>query len=258
MDELVSIIMPSYNTGQFIGESIKSVLSQTYDTWELIIVDDCSTDDTDAIVSSFSDSRIKYYKNNSNYGAAMSRNIALKRAHGKYVAFLDSDDLWHKDKLLKQVSFMRTNGFSFSYTDYEEINTNGDRTGVIVSGPKIITKSGMYNYCWPGCLTVMYDAFSIGLIEIKKIEKNNDYALWLEICSKEKCHLLKEQLAFYRRGRVGSISSHKTKELIKWHYKVWRVCKNKNPFLSFVLTIRNLFFGIIKKIFYVKRVKNSQ
>ena len=103
MNDLVSIIMPSYNTGRFIKESIESVLAQTYSNWELIIVDDCSTDNTDEIVAQFTDERIKYLKNEVNSGAAVSRNRALREAKGKWIAFLDSDDLWLPEKLEKQI-----------------------------------------------------------------------------------------------------------------------------------------------------------
>lgn len=180
MGELVSIIMPSYNTAKYIAESIQSVLDQTYKNWELIIVDDFSTDNTDEIVRPFLvDERIHYLKNELNSGAAVSRNRALREAKGRWIAFLDSDDLWMPEKLEKQISFMETNDYSFSYTEYEEIDVNGNKTGVYVTGPKKITKAGMFNYCWPGCLTVMYDKEVIGLIQIVDIKKNNDYAMWL-------------------------------------------------------------------------------
>ena len=121
-EELVSIIMPSYNTGKFIQETIDSVINQTYDNWELIIVDDCSSDNTDEIVKSIKDDRIFYLKNKKNSGAAVSRNKALKMAKGKWIAFLDSDDLWKKDKLEKQIKFMKNNNYHFSYTNYIEKN----------------------------------------------------------------------------------------------------------------------------------------
>ena len=123
MNELVSIIMPSYNTADYISESIKSVQAQVYSNWELIIVDDCSTDNTDDVVKPFLvDSRIRYLKNERNSGAAVSRNRALREARGRWIAFLDSDDLWVPEKLEKQISFMEKNGYSFSYTNYEEID----------------------------------------------------------------------------------------------------------------------------------------
>ena len=254
MSETVSIIMPSYNTGHFIKETIESVLAQTHTDFELIIVDDCSTDNTDEVVSEFlSDNRVKYIKNEKNSGAAVSRNRALSEASGKWIAFLDSDDLWTEDKLEKQIAFMKENGYSFSYTGYIEIDEESKPLGRSVSGPKKITKHGMYNYCWPGCLTVMYDAETVGLIQIEDIKKNNDYAMWLKVCQKADCYLLNENLAKYRK-RSGSISNHGYTKLIKWHYKLYREAEKRNPVSSSVLTVRNLFFGTIKKIKYVKNV----
>ena len=252
MNELVSIIMPSYNTGRFIAESIESVLAQTYPDWELIIVDDCSTDNTDEIVASFHDDRIRYLKNEKNSGAATSRNRALREAKGKWIAFLDSDDLWLPEKLEKQIAFMEKNDYHFSYTDYIEIDEDSKPNGKSVSGPKKLGKTGMHNYCWLGCLTVMYDAEYVGLVQIADIKKNNDYAIWLKVCRKAKCYLLNENLASYRR-RSGSISNHSYKSLIKWHYRLHREAEKKCAFAAAILTIRNLFFGIVKKILYVKR-----
>lgn len=253
-EELVSVIMPSYNTAEYIADSINSVLSQTYTNWELIIVDDCSSDNTDEIVSQFDDKRIRYLKNDKNSGAAVSRNRALREAKGKWIAFLDSDDLWAPDKLKKQVRFMKENSYSFSYTNYIEIDSAGNKTGVKVTGPKRITKHGMYNYCWPGCLTVMYDAETIGLIQIADIKKNNDYAMWLKVCKKADCYLLDETLAKYRK-RGGSISNHGYGKLIKWHYKLYREAEGKNSIVALINTARNLLFGFYKKKRYAKRGK---
>ena len=252
MNELVSIIMPSYNTGRFIAETVESVLAQTYSNWELIIVDDCSTDNTDDVVAPYlSDERIRYIKNETNSGAAVSRNRALREARGRWIAFLDSDDLWEADKLRAQIAFMENNGYHFSYTDYIEIDEESVPNGRSVSGPKRISKHGMYNYCWMGCLTVMYDKDAVGLIQIADIKKNNDYAMWLKVCKKAKCYLLAETLARYRK-RSGSISNHGYMKLIKWHYKLYREAEGKGALSSLVLTLRNLFFGVIKKIKYVK------
>lgn len=249
---LVSIVMPSYNTEKFIAESIESVLAQTYPHWELIIVDDCSTDNTDAVIEPYlKDSRIRYLKNQRNSGAAVSRNYALREAKGKWIAFLDSDDLWTPDKLEKQIAFMEQNGYHFSYTNYIEIDESSVPNGKVVTGPKRITKQGMHNYCWPGCLTVMYDAETVGLIQIADIKKNNDYAMWLKVCKKAVCYLLDENLGKYRK-RSGSISNHSYTKLIKWHYKLFRVCDDKSPIASAVCTMVNLVFGVYKKIFYVK------
>lgn len=244
--DLVSIIMPSYNTGKFIKKTINSVLSQTYTNWELIIVDDCSTDDTDYIVNSFKDQRIRYLKNTVNSGAAISRNKAIKEAKGKWIAFLDSDDLWEKEKLEIQIKFMKDNNYHFSYTNYVEIDENDELLGRKVTGPQKITKTGMFNYCWPGCLTVIYDTEKIGLIQIEDIKKNNDYAMWLKICKKTNCYLLDENLAKYRK-RKGSISNHSYTSLIKWHYKLYKESEHQNTICSLFNTCRNMIFGIYKK-----------
>lgn len=255
MAGLVSIIMPSYNTADYIAESIQSVLEQSYTDWELIVVDDCSTDNTDEVIKPYlTDGRIKYYKNEKNSGAAVSRNHALREAKGKWIAFLDSDDLWMPDKLEKQICFMEKNGYSFSYTNYIEIDENSKPNGKKVTGPKKITKHGMYNYCWLGCLTVMYDAETVGLIQIADIKKNNDYAMWLKVCKKADCYLLNEELALYRRGRQGSISTHSIKKLIGWHYKLHKEADGQNSIVALFNTGRNLLFGFYKKKRYVKKV----
>lgn len=253
MSDLVSIIMPSYNTENFIDEAINSVLNQTHKNWELIIVDDASTDSTDKVVEKFlNDRRIHYIKNKENYGAAISRNFAIKQAKGKWIAFLDSDDIWMPQKLERQINFMIKNKYSFSYANYIEIDEESEATGKMISGPNKITKTGMYNYCWPGCLTVMYNAEKIGTVQIPDIKKNNDYAMWLKIIEKENCYLLNEVLAKYRK-RSGSISNKSYFKLIKWHYILFRNILNKNVIESFVLTFRNIIFGIYKKIFFVKK-----
>lgn len=257
MDDLVSIIMPSFGTASYIAESIESVQAQSYKNWELIIVDDCSTDRTDEVVKTFLfDERIRYLKNEKNSGAAVSRNRALREAKGKWVAFLDSDDLWMTDKLEKQIKFMKKKGYHFSYTNYAEIDMDGKRNGISVTGPKKITKTGFFNYCWPGCLTVMYDRDVVGLIQIADIKKNNDYAMWLKVCRKTDCYLLDEELALYRRGRAGSISANNIKTMIGWHYKLYREAENQSVFISLMNTGRNMIFGFYKKKRYVKKYEN--
>lgn len=256
MNNLVSIIMPSYNCGKYVEETIRSVQAQTYQNWEIIFVDDCSKDDTFKRVSELQeqDPRIKWYQNHVKSGAAVSRNYALKKAKGRWIAFLDSDDIWEPEKLEKQIRFMEENGYAFSYTCYQEIDRDSKPTGAFVSGPKHLTKQGMYNYCWPGCLTVMFDASKIGLIQIENIKRNNDYAMWLKVCKKADCFLLDECLAKYRRGRTGSISSKSIMTMIGWHYKLWHEVEKKNPIAALWYTGVNLVFGSYKKIKYVKRV----
>ncbi len=253
MNDLVSIITPSYNTALYVADTIRSVLAQTYTNWEMLIVDDGSTDNTEEIVKPFlDDERIKFYKNPNHDGAAEARNYALRMAKGKWIAFLDSDDVWYPQKLEKQVAFMEKNGYRFSYTNYAWMDINSNSLGKWVTGPKKVTKSKLYNFCWMGCLTVMYDAEYIGVINIPPIRKNNDYAMWLRVIKKADCYLLDEVLATYRRCRTGSISTSTYATLIKWHYRLYRMCDNRNPVTATFLTFRNLFFGVIKKLKYIK------
>ena len=154
VDGLVSIIMPSWNTERFIAETIQSVIDQTYTNWELLIVDDCSTDNTDEVVASFKDDRIKYFHNEKNSGAALTRNRAMREARGEWIAFLDSDDLWMPEKLEKQIAFMKENGYTLSYTEYEKIDEDSKPLNIYVSGPEKVNKRKMYNYDYIGQLTM--------------------------------------------------------------------------------------------------------
>jgi glycosyltransferase involved in cell wall biosynthesis len=253
MSELVSIVTPSFNTGKFIGETIESVVNQSYKNWEMIIVDDCSTDDTLEIIRSFNDERITLIVNEVNSGAAFSRNSAIREAKGRWIAFLDSDDLWHPSKLEKQVNFMIKNNYPFSYTNYIEIDETTRSNGKLITGPQIVTEKFLNNFCYQGCLTVMYDRESIGLIQIKNLPKNNDYALWLKVIKISDCYLLTENLASYRK-RQGSISNHSYIKLIKHHYHLWNYGEDKNTFFATVFTVRNLIFGLLKKINYVRKI----
>ncbi len=245
---LVSIIMPSWNTEHFIAASISSVINQTYPNWELIIVDDCSTDKTDDVVSSFSDSRIKYIKNEKNMGAALTRNRAMREAQGEWIAFLDSDDLWMPEKLEKQIAFMENNGYNFSYHEYERIDENGNPLNIHVSGPDVVTKRKMYNYDYIGQLTMMYSAEHFGLIQIKDIKKNNDYAIRLQLYKKPNtnCYLLKENLAQYT-VRKKSISHDKFSRKFRSHYDLFHFCDEKPAPIALWYACWNMFFGALKK-----------
>lgn len=259
INDLVSIIMPSYNCARYVEETIRSVQAQTFQNWEIIFWDDCSIDDTIKRVSKLREQepRIRLFQNEINSGAAVSRNNALRVAKGRWIAFLDSDDLWEPTKIEKQVKFMEDNGYAFSYTGYQEIDGASKQTGVFVTGPKLVTKRGMYNFCWPGCLTVMYDAEKIGLIQIADIKKNNDYAMWLKVCKKTDCYLLDECLARYRRGRAGSVSSHSIATMIGWHYKLWHEAEGKGVISSLWLTGVNLIYGFYKKLKYMKKSRSK-
>lgn len=254
--KLASIIMPTYKCGQYITDSIKSVQAQTYQNWELIIVDDCSGDDTIEVVQRIQveDKRIRLFENNTNSGAAICRNNALREAKGQWIAFLDSDDLWEPYKLEKQINFMEKNNYEFSYHEYVEIDEKGKELGVYVSGTKHVGKWGMYSCCWPGCLSVMYDASKIGLIQINDIKKNNDTAMWLKVIKKADCYLLPECLGKYRR-RANSITPKPIWQRIWAHYPLFRVAEGMNPITATFWVLMNVFGNAYKKWKYVKRYK---
>lgn len=254
-NSLVSIITPSYNCGRFIADTIRSVQAQTYTEWEMIIVDDNSTDDTERIVNEFvaSDGRIRYYRNENNAGAALSRNWALREAKGRWIAFLDSDDLWLPEKLERQIAFMQEKGYDFTYHEYDEIDEESEALGVHVGGKSVVRKWEMYSCCWPGCLTVMYDSTKIGLVQIADIKKNNDTAMWLKVSQKATCHLLPESLALYRR-RKNSITPVGTWGKVKAHYPLFHIAEGMNPVHAWGWTFANVLGNAYKKIFYVKKI----
>ena len=258
---LVSVIMPSFNTGRFIAESIESVLAQTYTNWELLIVDDASTDNTDEVVQSVILSvaqakskdlaeRIHYFKNDRNRGAAYSRNLALREANGEWIAFLDSDDLWLPEKLEKQLKFMIDNGYKFSGTGRIEIDENSNPLETYTRSPHHVGKLGMFLYCWPGCLTVMYHAPTVGLVQIADLKKNNDYAIWLKVVKKCDFYAFDDPLSKYR-VRTKSISHDSLKKLVKSHYDLFRIGEEMSLISSMIFTCLNMFFGMWKKIRYV-------
>lgn len=252
---LVSIIMPSWNTEKFIAKSIQCVIDQTYENWELIIVDDCSTDNTDKVVASFlADKRVKYFHNEKNCGAALTRNKAMREAQGEWIAFLDSDDLWMPDKLEKQIGFMEEHGYVLSYHEYEKIDEEDKPLNIYVSGPETVNKRKMYRYDYIGQLTMMYSAKHFGLIQIKDIKKNNDYAIRLQLYKKPgtKGYLLKENLAKYRI-RKKSISHDKLSRKLKSHYDLFHYCDEKPRGVAFWYACWNMWFGLMKK----KRYENK-
>ena len=217
--ELVSIIMPAYNCGRFIAESIRSVLSQTYTQWELLIADDCSTDNTADVVASFNDQRIHYLRNNKNIGAAETRNKALRMAKGRYIAFLDADDLWMPTKLEHQIAFMQKYGYAFTFTDYQIINEDGSLTGKTLKMPSSLTYR---QYCCNtaiGCLTVVTDRKQTGDFLMPDIRSSHDMALWLQIMKRGfTAYSLPECLGSYRL-----VSTSNTAKKWKAAKDVWRV-----------------------------------
>lgn len=251
--ELVSIITPLYNSEKYVAETIESVLAQTYENWEMLIIDDCSSDNGPKIVKDYAkkDARIKYHKLESNSGPAVSRNRAIELANGKYIAFLDSDDLWKKEKLEKQIKFMKEKDCAFSFTEYEEISDEGKSLNILIKTPKNPISYRKYLLTTPiGCLTAIYDAKKLGKIYMPLIRKRQDAATWLKILKTGvKAYPLKENLAIYRL-RKSSVSSNKI-NLVKPQWILYREVEKMNYFESlFYLTCT-----IFTKIFKIKERK---
>lgn len=241
---LVSIIMPAYNSSKYIGQAIESVISQTYKNWELIIVDDDSKDNTLEVIKKYmrEDNRIKCISLKKNYGAAHARNIAIENSKGKYLAFLDSDDLWYPEKLEKQISFMEKNNYYFSCTAYQQIT---DDNKVL---KKIIKVKNKYDYnevlknC-PGNSTVIYNSHILGKIKAPNIKRRNDFIMWLRVIKKaEYLYGLNQPLSIYRI-RKGSLSKNKIK-LIKYQWKVYREFEK----LSYMKSTYLVFYKIIQSL----------
>ncbi len=245
MAELISIIMPAYNVQDYIGDSIRSVLAQTCSDWELIIVDDCSTDSTVGVIYSFDDPRIRLLVNDQNSGAAVSRNRALREAKGRWIAFLDADDIWVPQKLEKQLAFMKERGYAFTFTDYR-ICLNGVWQPYAFKGPDKVTRRMMYNYNYFSIITVMYDAEKLGVLQGADVKKGNDYALWFEAGRKCDCYRMPETFSYYIK-HDGSITGVSKWKLISRHYLIFRKVLGYGPVLSSLFTGNNLFHGFMKR-----------
>jgi teichuronic acid biosynthesis glycosyltransferase TuaG len=185
---LVSIIIPSYNSSQFIVEAIRSVQAQSYGFWEIIVVDDCSTDDTITILSQFvaTDKRIQFFKLESNSGTGVARNLGVDKANGKFIAFLDADDLWKPQKLEKQLAWMQTYKLPFTFSFYDCIDEQGKSLNRIIQAPKNLTYKQLFFCNYVGNLTGIYEVDFFGKIPISAIRKRQDWMLWLTILKKIK------------------------------------------------------------------------
>lgn len=240
----VSIITPSYNSEKFVLDTIKSILLQTYKDWELLIIDDCSKDSTIQVVEAF----IKCYKNirliklEKNSGPAIARNTGIKAAKGKYIAFLDSDDLWLPDKLENQVDFMEENNIDFSFHAYWMQN-EGEKEKKIVKTRKKVSYNDLLKTCDIGCLTAMYNQEKLGKIYMPDIPKRQDYGLWLAILKKTQyAYSFEEPLAIYRL-RKHSISRNKFKTMY-FIWKVYRDVENLTFLQSIYYSINYIYYGI--------------
>ncbi|KAF2511329.1 glycosyltransferase family 2 protein [Flavobacterium foetidum] len=255
MDDLVSILTPTYNTEKFIRATIESVQNQTYRNWEMILVDDASTDETVSVIEEFAqkDSRIKLFKLDKNSGNGFARNAALEKATGKYIAYLDSDDLWFPAKLEKQIQFLKANNLHFTFSFYDSIDEDGNDLNRRVESPNPLTYSELFFCNYVGNLTAIYDADYFGKIVLNNSQKRQDWRIWLTILKQIKtARPVAESLALYRI-RKNSVSSSKFK-LIKHNFGVYREFHGYNLIFSVFLMMRFLFTQLIIKPKFIKKI----
>lgn len=233
--DLVSIITPCFNSASFLTETIESVLAQTVSDWEMIVVDDCSTDASKTIASSYAekDARIKLISLDQNSGVSHARNTALRHASGRYMAFLDSDDLWLPSKLEKQLEFMKTNELALSYASYQLIDHNNKHAGEFVTRP-VLTYTDLLKTCSIGCSTAIYDAQILGKVYFPDIDKQEDYALWLEILQQIK----------QTRGILEPLGSYRMHRASRSHNKLVSACHQWKVYRRFAK------LGRLKSLFY--------
>lgn len=231
----VSIITPCFNAQKTLENTVASVLAQSYLEWELILIDDHSTDATytQAMRYAEADPRIKAIRMETNGGAAKARNRGIKMAQGRYIAFIDADDLWHTDKLKTQITLMEANNWALSFTSYKRIDGDGNSLSNI-GVPSQVNYKQLLKTNYIGCSTAIYDRTLVGRVLMPDIRKRQDYGLWLRLLKKCKnAYGIKEPLTTYRIHKH-SLSSNKAKTA---GYN-WIIYRN----------IENL--GLMKSIYY--------
>lgn len=246
---LVSVITPTFNCGKFIAQTIEAVQAQTYANWEMVIVDDCSTDDTKTVVDRYieKDPRIRYHCLETNSGAAVARTRAMELAQGEFMAFCDSDDLWMPEKLEKQLAFMEKTGHAFTCTAYEQIDEEGESLNRKIKTIEKTNYNRLLLDCPVGNSTVMYNVGVMGKFQVPDIRKRNDDALWLQMLKKEKYIWGMPDVLMRYRIRSNSISSNKLK-VIKYHWILYRQIEH----LSVPRSVFHICWWCFLKVFRIK------
>ena len=255
MEKLVSIIIPTYNSADFIADTLASVQQQTYPNWEVILVDDGSTDVTLAIAQNIAqtDHRIRIFKNPTNSGTGVTRNNALHHCQGNYIAFLDADDVWKPNKLERQLQFMQEQQQPFTFSFYECIDEAGNPLHKVVEAPRNLSYHQLFFCNYVGNLTGIYDADFFGKIAISSIRKRQDWMLWLTILKKLKsAKPVPESLAYYRI-RNNSLSASKV-ALLQHNFAVYRQFHRYNFVAALFIMLGFLFTQLLIKPRYIKNV----
>ncbi len=246
LEELVSIIVPVYNAGAYIEETVNSVRAQTCTCWELILVDDHSKDDTLSVIKKYlaviRDERIRLIAKKTNEGAAAARNTGIDAARGRYIAFLDADDLWMPDKLEKELAFMKEKQAAFVFTAYEFGDENARGTGKVVHVPKELTYQKALSRTVIFTTTVLFDSWKTGrdLIKMPMVKSEDTATWWKVLKSGLTAYGLDEVLAIYRRP-AASLSSNKL-EAVR---RIWNLYRREEK-LSLPYSCYNLFFWAVR------------
>lgn len=252
LNDKVTIITPCWNSSKYIAETIKAVLCQTYTNWEMIIVDDCSTDNSVEIIKGFAekDSRIKLLIQESNCGAAKARTRAMQEGTGRYMAYLDADDIWKPEKLEKQIEFMKKNNYGFTCTSYEVINDLGEKLNKYIHMLPEVDYVGFLTNNLLQTVGIMVD---VQVIEKKylvmpDLRRRQDAATWLQILKAGfKCYGLDEILAEYRRTE-NSLSSNKFKA-VKGVWNLYRDIEHLSFPFSCYCFVRYAFLAVWKRVY---------
>lgn len=248
MQEKVSIIVPVYNAEPYIEQTIKSVLNQEYTNFELILVENGSTDATVEKIKTFSDERIRLIIMEDNAGAAAARNEGMKAATGEFVGFLDADDLWHKEKLVKQIAFMKEKEAAFCFTGYEFGDENAVGTGKIVKVPDTLVYKQALNNTTIFTSTVIFDTRKIAKDRLYMPQiKSEDTALWFRVLREGyTAYGLNVNLVTYRRP-AKSLSSNKV-EAMRRIWNLYRKHERLNVFYSMYLFIGWAFRAVKRRV----------
>lgn len=245
--DLVSIITPLYNSEKFILQTAKSVLEQTYTNWEWIIIDDCSTDSSLQLVTELArqDSRVKIIRNTINLRTSKTRNRGIEEAKGKYIAFIDSDDIWLKEKLETQIHYMKSKNLLFTYHPYKKFYESEKIVGHSIYVPDRVNHEDLLKTCSIGTLSVVYDQEALGKMYMGELDKREDFICWLSILKKiDFGYRVDKPLALYRIDKK-SYSSNKL-EVAKLQWRVYREFEGFNPFKSMIYFMFYSLYGYLK------------
>ena len=251
----VSIITPIYNCEKFLPKTIECVINQTYTDWEMLLVDDCSPDNSAKIIKKYAkdDNRIKYFKLDKNSGAAIARNKALEESKGRFIAYLDADDLWKSEKLEKQVEFMLKNNYPFTCTDYEKIDESGKSLNKIVKIQKKVNYFLFLRNTIIQTVGVMVDTKLTGkeLLKMPNIRRRQDAATWCQLLKNGfDCYEVPENLSYYRVVK-NSLSSNKFKAVkTNWY---WYRKIEKLPLWKTCYCFIGYAFNAVKKRIYIRK-----